>query len=934
MQTNFAGFQNFIKKCFFAALLSTSIQATSALPNTTSDEEAFLIRRIAEFWKDGDYAIVKEQIHDFIQKYPKSTLKDYLQGILGDLCLQQNDYKQALTLYGSITEPALKEKIILNKLQCYYEEGLYKNLYTEAEPYLASKSEDFIERKNEFHFILAESYFRDALTIEDEKAKMALMSKATPFYEGLNKTEFEEVSSFALAEIYRLSGQTTKAIDLYMVLAEKYPSKKEGVLFNAALLEANINKNSAIDLFNRVVALNGTKFGEASFNRLILYFQTEQYENVVNQHRLVYSHVPEDQMATYHFIVGKSYYNIKDYESAVLPFEKYILEQKTHSDQLRDALVLQLSCAKETSNEPLFDKSLAKLKTSFPSDQELGKAYFMHAMMLKKEGNFAKAEAQLKVIFDQKVQFNDQETLLYEYAIVCHENQKYDTSYQVLKHYLKDFSQSEKASSAWRYFLSDCLHLSKKEDKSSFYDKKVFLEDLAAVLAHKQSLSQDEIKEYRLLFAKLSYELSHYNQALENLTSYLKEYPEDKSLAEAHLLTALTLSKLDADPENFCYHLEKAIGLAPEVYNTSSLQLQLYNAYITRAQAPKIASDVQSAYYDKAATYLYHALKDTSSPIKTENQLWLASYYYNLSKSYLNQHWTHGAGDDKNVANFVDRSLEIYQKVLATGKTSIKSIDSSSLFLEGEVLKYADVAGIRGHQEKRIAILKSLVEQQNKHKDWNWQFKRQALYELASAQEKTHNSEAALETYSQIADFPSLATPITTASAMKSAKLKFDLLDKKQKNEKNSQVVIILNQLKDLQIRKSAISEPYHLEAGLEYIKIRTLLSPDPLKDSRYLFFLIRMKEDFTASEDTLALDYKKSLKENPEKQALYDSYMKFIDAEIFRMQAKQLASENKKEESQSYKQKAIALLNELEKSKSPTEFLHVEVAKSLKLVK
>lgn len=32
---------------------------------TQSDEEAFLIRRIAEFWKDGDFAIVKTQIVDF-----------------------------------------------------------------------------------------------------------------------------------------------------------------------------------------------------------------------------------------------------------------------------------------------------------------------------------------------------------------------------------------------------------------------------------------------------------------------------------------------------------------------------------------------------------------------------------------------------------------------------------------------------------------------------------------------------------------------------------------------------------------------------------------------------------------------------------------------------------------------------------------------------
>lgn len=935
MQPNQSRFQSFIKHCFIAALLSTSCAGYSAEPATSSDEEAFLIRRIAEFWKDGDYGIVKEQIHDFIKKYPSSALKDYLQGILGDLCLQQNDYVQALSLYSSITDPALVEKIILNKLQCYYEVGDYENLFKEGEKYLTNKSEDFIERKHEYHFIMAESYFRHALTLQDEKAKLALMTKACAFYENLTKTDFAEVSSFALAEIYRLSGQSSKAITLYLSLAEKYPAKKEGVLFNAALLEASIDKISAIELFDRVVALNGSKFGEASFNRLVLYFQTEQYENVVNQHRLVYSYVPEQEMSTYHFIVGKSYFSIKDYESAVLPLEKYIVDQKLPSDQLRDALILQLSCGKQTGNEPLFDKTLAKLKAAFPSDAELGKAYFMHAMMLKKEGNFSKAEQQLKIIFDQKVSFNDQETLFYEYAVVCHENQKHDISYQVLKQFLADYPQSDKRNSALRFFLSDCLHLSKSSDgKTHGYSKELFITDLGFVLNNKQCLVQEEIREYKLLFAKLSYELAHYNDSLELLNAYIKEYPEDKSLAEAHLLMALTLSKLDADPEKFCTHLEKAIALSPEQYNTSSIQLQLYNAYITRAQSPKIDVHAQTEYFDKAATYLYAAMKDGSQNIKAENQLWLASYYYNLSKSYISQHWMHGPGDDKHVASCIDRCLEIYQKVLAAGKTSIKTIDSSSLFLEGEALKFADICGIRGNQEKKIGILKSLVDQQNKHKDWNWQFKRQALYELASTQEKMHQQDAALDTYSQINEYPSLSTPITTASALKTAKLKFELLDKKQKNEKNPQVVSILNQLKDLQIRKSGLSEPFHLEAGLEYVKIRTMLSQDPLKDSRYLFFLIRMKEDFTAMDDSISSEYKKSLKENPTQQAVYNSYMKYVDAEILRMQSKQLAAENKKEEALAYKQKAIALLSEIEKEKAPTEYLHSEVSKSLKLMK
>jgi hypothetical protein len=94
------------------------------------------------------------------------------------------------------------------------------------------------------------------------------------------------------------------------------------------------------------------------------------------------------------------------------------------------------------------------------------------------------------------------------------------------------------------------------------------------------------------------------------------------------------------------------------------------------------------------------------------------------------------------------------------------------------------------------------------------------------------------------------------------------------------------------------------------------------------------MKEDFTTLEDSISSEYKKSLKENPSQQVLYDSYMKYVEAEILRMQSKQLAAENKKEEAFGYKQKAVALLSELEKDKAPTEYLHAEVSKSLKLMK
>lgn len=931
MQRNQFGFNGFLRKCFIFVALATVSHAYTANTKATSDEEAFLIRRIAEFWKDGDYAIVKAQIHEFIKKYPSSALKDYLNGILADLLLQENQYEQALTIYSTITDPAVHEKIILNKLQCYYELNKYSALLQEGERYLTNNSPEFVERKNEFHFIMAESYFRHSLTLTDEKQQAAFIAKAQPIYETLMQTEYGDVSSFALAEIYRILKQNVKGVDLYLTLAEKHPTKREGLLFNAALLEATLDKRSAIEIFDRVIALNGSKSGDASFNRLLLYFQTQQYESVISQHRLVYPYVPNDQLPAYNFIVGKSFYNLEDYENATVPLEKYILEQNIASDQYKDALLIQMTCAKQTSNEPLFEKTLTRFKTTYPSDPELAKAHFMHAMVLKKEGQLDKVEQELSLILEQYPHFEDTESLLYEYAIATHQNSNYQVSYKTLQSFLKDYPNSERKQSVWRYFLSCCLHLSKSSDASpSAYTKPLFLADLQKVLSSNNGLSSDEIREYRLLYSKLAYELSSYNDSLEHLNKYIQDYPNHNSLAEAHLLTALNLNKLNADPENFCFHLEQALALNPELYNTSSIQLQLYNAYLVRAQGSPDAA----AFTEKAANYLYTALQDSSQAVKLENQLWLAGYYYALSRNYLDEHWARSPADNKTISLQVNRSLEIYDRVLNANKNSLQAIDAQNLYLEAEMLKFAELTGLNGQHERKATVLQSLIEQQNRHPDWNWQFKRQSLFELAKTYEHINNTQAALETYQFINEFPAVATPITTSSAFKSAKLQFDLIDKKNKNEKNPDVVMILNQLKDVQIRKNVLSEPNHLEAGLEYAKIRTSLALDSTKDSRYLFFLVRLKEDFTSSEDSIGSEYLASLKKNAFQENLYTAYMKFIDAEILRMQAKLLYNDNKKEEGNQYKQKALALLAEIEKNKVPTEYLHNEITKSMKLLR
>ena len=104
--------------------------AFSAEPHlgNASYEERLLARRIAEFYKDGDFDLVKVQIQDFFKEHPNSPLKDNLYGLLGDLFLSEEKYEKALVNYSEIQNPKILEMTLLNKLQCYYELSDYKNI--------------------------------------------------------------------------------------------------------------------------------------------------------------------------------------------------------------------------------------------------------------------------------------------------------------------------------------------------------------------------------------------------------------------------------------------------------------------------------------------------------------------------------------------------------------------------------------------------------------------------------------------------------------------------------------------------------------------------------------------------------------------------------------------------------------------------------------
>ena len=881
------------------------------------DNEAFLIRRITEFWKDGDFAIVKTQITAFLDQYPESDLKDYFLGILGDIYLQEDAYEKALLTYQQVKDKEVEEKILVNKLQCYYELDRFADLSKDGRPYLSSERVEILDRIDELYFLMGEAAFRQALKENDLPKKQELGREARGFYQRLPVGHYEEISGFAMAEIAAILGEYENGALAYRMLAKKNPGMEEDLLFQAASLESHYNKPGAAETFREVREMQGKRAEEARFNLIVLLFQNEEYEEILSTYQEEAAHLPEKFHPTLQFIVGKSFFSTGNYQNAIESLQKYIASSFVASDQMKNALLIQMTCAHQTGNEGLFNESFEKLDTLFPNDEEIPKALFMHAMILKEQGAVRKVGEKLRMIKENYPSFGGHESFIFEYGLFAHQNEQWKESHNAFRNYVSQHGESARVEAGWKLFLSSAINLYKDSQDESDYPKSQFFTDLRAVLEHSDCLSDQELKDYALLYAKTAYELDYYSEALcclqDHIFTKVLEEEDQKILAEAHFVAGLCHAEVQADQSAFCMHLEEAMTLNPDLYDSAPTHVQLYNAYISLAgygETGGVPADgaQQKEFIDHAAEHLQEAISKGGVVIEDENRLWLANrYYYKVSECNPSE-----LADHPEAASAVNQATTLYQELLIR-EGKLVPITLGNLYLENEVIKLAKLYEYQNAQGQKLTLIKDLLEQQSEKPELNWSSQKDALYELAAVYSALGEKEKAFETYSfihsQANHFP---TSIASNAALKASRLHFELLEEGMRSESSEEILAILNDLKELQIRKNVFSEPTHLEAALEYAKIRSMISSPEEQDSRYFFFLSRIQDDFNSQDDLVIQSYLANLSHNAEKRQIFDSYMKFIEAEKLRIQAKSLHKEEQLGEMEELHEGALTLYSEL----------------------
>jgi tetratricopeptide (TPR) repeat protein len=439
-------------------------------------------------------------------------------------------------------------------------------------------------------------------------------------------------------------------------------------------------------------------------------------------------------------------------------------------------------------------------------------------------------------------------------------------------------------------------------DENVLTKKAQLASDLQQALSKSNLFSQEEQANYRFLVGQLHFDLQNYPEALTQLTSFSTDFPDHPSIPQAFILQARLHHELKSSPEIFVAIAEKALETANDQENKTALRLQLFNAYLTMKD------------FDKAAHHLYQVYMIDAIEIQQENQLWLVHYYY-----------------DEGNNDHLSRSTRLYQKILKTDENYTVHFNPEQTYLENEVLRFAQLLP---SQDKK-KLLASLCQMQSQNKHLSWKLQRHTLHELGKLYLAQSEPDEALKVFDQlIASSEADPSDVSNAALLEKSRILISRCPECDRNESNPTISQVLSTLKDLQIQKKLSCEPLHLEAALEYADIRTQLASPGTRCESAIFFLNRIKDDFNAKDNTIAQEYHEARIRFPDKDHLYQNYMKCIEAEILRLEAQLAKEQNDLDKASRSEQVALALLNEVLQDIHITPYLKNRAQHNLKALK
>ncbi|MCP5469639.1 MAG: hypothetical protein H7A36_03945 [Chlamydiales bacterium] len=384
-----------------------------------------------------------------------------------------------------------------------------------------------------------------------------------------------------------------------------------------------------------------------------------------------------------------------------------------------------------------------------------------------------------------------------------------------------------------------------------------------------QIFSRDEEAYYLTLLAKGWIKQERYKDAL-NLLEQLERSGERESLL------ALCYLKEGCRPEFIIAHGERALSLDPNLPEKERLHLYLFNAYL---DAAKESND--SSMNLQAEEHLYCIVH--TFPVSLENRLWLAHRF--------------AKNQEKK-----ERAIEIFEALLHA--------PTQVLRFPREAFVLANLYTEKGELNRAGILLENLLAIQEESP-----FAEEVRLSLAHHYNAKGELQRAFTLYEELESSPEAS--VALSAKLQKARLHFALFPE--------EIDLILPDLKDLWTKKRIAHEPIHLEAAFDFLDFQQIDSSESLQ------LLRQLKDHFSLEDDIWSKDYHASRCQMPEKDLIYQAYMRYLDARIYQIEAALALAQGRLEESENRRKTARALLSTLSHGKfAVSKYLVEKVQKEM----
>ena len=866
---------------FFQTLGLSLLASSSLIAQEMSSQEAFLLRKISEYWKEGDLNIAKSQILQFLDKYPQSQAKDMLIQLLGDLYLKDNDHSKALRLYSEIKDDKIAKKASFNKAICFYELKMHQELIDHASIMLAQPQKD--EHYETVELFLAEAFLKLGLEEKDVEKQKTHFQSALPLFENLTKTKYSERALLPSAELSMKLGKNAEACKYYQELLEKTPEDRESILYKMGCLQAEYKPREAIKTFASVYKLRGKMASDAALLQLQLLFKEQKFKDLLLYQEEAIKHISSEKVHLAEYWIGKSLFHLDDFTEAEKHLQKGYKEDSLNPTEKKSLLKTLLVCSSRTKNLALMESSIQRWEALSPDDKEIADAYVMKYQMLQ---NIDKASASLalETLLTRYPDHKEKESFLFNLAMIKYKLSQWQEAASALQLYIDTYPNAKQIDICLKQHINCMIEQIKLQPNSQTLETKNNLSQSIEYALAKNIFSNDEKKKIQFTHCNLLIELNKYSEAAVKLNDYIRENPRADNLLNAHLLLTKVYEDSDNDIDLYIMNLERVISLSPKDEANGLYHLKLFNAFLKKSSTSQ--ENEKSALFAKAADQLFICYK-YETPIRKDNLAWLCNYYYEKSKAQ------NGQSNSSEDVQALSKARLLFENLLAIDSYP-PTIDLSKepAKMEVEILKLSELLGWQGKTVERIDLLEYLVYNQQELADLNWKYPTKALLELARAYKESGKEQEALTTYGKIISSSEYALSYNASQAiLESSLITYNQLKGQKGNIESVEYTEILDRLKELQIKKKIYQEPLHLEAAFTYVDIKSQLSIDSDKSRKKLLLMQNLKESFSSTSDPLTLEYLSLSSSYLDKVELLSAYMTLADYKIAKLKKETASS-------------------------------------------